>query len=505
MIYKVFFAPLLIIPGLFSGTVALAGDTPEEEDSKQITVLDQVVPVADDLDEGQRAIDDGTDVAGSVGPPTEADEEKNLTDRELLELEFSRFARLKENGMLDEAENSAKRAIEMSIRSSGPTSNETGKALSNLATVQYDRGEYELAQQNFQSAIDIFIDNQDQLSVRLLNPLKGLGAAQLEGGRPDLAAETFTRAAHISHVNEGPHNLEQIPILEALAETNLRMRNLDAAKDAQDMIYAINMRHLDGDPMAMVPPLMRRAAWQRRTGYVLDERATYRRIIRIIEDAKGKDDLSLIAPLSKLAESYFYIDTSESTSFQTSTIATGEVYFKRAVRIAEDSPDSSWQILASTQIALADYYNYRADQGRARRSYRDAWDLLSTDDERLEVRHEALERLLPLNGEPISPFVGDATREDVTSGDSDLRKGSIVVAYDVSSRGRVTKVEVIEAIPPEFEDMQKEVEREVRHRIFRPPFIDGEPVESQNQVLTHTYYYQQSELDKLHAAAATAD
>jgi hypothetical protein len=283
------------------------------------------------------------------------------------------------------------------------------------------------------------------------------------------------------------------------------MGEIEAAKSAQDTIYALNLRHLNDNTLAMIPPLMRRAAWQRRTGYVLDERATYRRIVRIIEDSKGKDDISLIAPLTKLAESYFHVDTTESSTFQSATIATGEVYFKRAVRIAEESPESNWQILAGTQVALGDYYNFRSDQGRARRTYRDAWDLRSADEERAAWRDEALGRLLPLNANPIATFVGDATRNDVVTNKPAIRSGSLIAAYDVNTRGRVTKVEFIESIPPEFIDMQDKVLRELRNRIFRPPFVDGEPVESPNQILTHTYYYEQDELDKLRSAAAPSE
>jgi tetratricopeptide (TPR) repeat protein len=492
---------------------ALQNDT-EGGESAAITVLDQVVPVAEDpaednnTDAAPRSVDPPADAINpeqAEGPPTADDETVFMSERELLGIEFNRFRQFKNDGMLDEAENSAKRAVEMSIGISGPTSNDTAKALSNLATVQHDKGEFALAEQNFQSAIEIFKDNEDQLSARLLNPLQGLGAAQLESGKPELAAQTFRQATHISHVNEGPHNLDQIPILEALAETNLRMGEIEAAKNAQDTIYALNLRHLNDNTLAMIPPLMRRAAWQRRTGYVLDERATYRRIVRIIEDSKGKDDISLITPLTKLAESYFHVDTTEPSTFQSATIATGEVYFKRAVRIAEESPESNWQILAGTQVALGDYYNFRSDQGRARRTYRDAWDLLSADEERAAWRDEALGRLLPLNANPIATFVGDATRNDVVTNKPAIRSGSLIAAYDVNTRGRVTKVEFIESIPPEFIDMQDKVLRELRNRIFRPPFVDGEPVESPNQILTHTYYYEQDELDKLRSAAAPSE
>lgn len=447
---------------------------------ERLDLLDQTVPVADDV----------------TGPP-EADDAPELTDREQMMAEFERFKSLEAAGVFDQAENVAKRVVEMSIQLNGPRSNDTARALNNLGLIQHRMRNYEAAQQNFQSAIDILTENEDKLSRMLINPLKGLGASQLEGGRPDLAADTYGQAVHISHVNEGPHNLEQIEILEALAETNLRLGQLQEARDNQDSIYALSLRHFSGSAMDMVPSLLRRAAWQRRTGYILDERATHRRIIRIIESEKGKDDVALIEPLTRLGQSYFYVDTSESTSYQSSSVASGEMYFKRAVRIAEEHPNSDWVTLADSKLALADYYNFRGDQGRARKTYADVWELLSADEERLGKRREELERLTALNADPISQYIAGATRNDLLTGSTDLREGRIVVGYDVSSRGRVSSLKIVEVDPEDFDDMRRYVVRELRTRIYRPRFEDGEAVDTPNQVFTHSFYYLQGELDKI--------
>lgn len=465
---------------------AEAGD---EDD--RITVLDQVVPVADDP-----ATDDQT----VSGPPEDLLDEAELTDRDLLLAEFERYKKLKAAGIFDEAENVAKRIIEILIRQSGPTSNDTAKALSNLAVVQHETKNFEAAQQNFQSAIEIISENEDKLNAMLINPLTGLGAAQLEGGRPDLASRTFSQAVHLSHVNEGPHNLDQVKILEALAETNLRLGSLEDAKNNQDMIYALNLRHYTDDAMQMVPSLMRRALWQRRTGYIFDERSTYRRVIRIVEKQNGKDDFTLIDPLTRLGQSYFYIDTSESTTYQATSVASGEMYFKRAVRIAENHQDSNWQTLAATKLALGDYYNFRGDQGRARKTYRDAWEIFSADEERIAARRAALESITALNEDPIPRYVDGATRDDSLLPDSGIREGRIIVSYDINARGRVSSLKVVEAEPVAFEEMRRFVIREMRTRIYRPRFVEAQPAVTPNQVFTHTFFYQQEELDKRRAA-----
>jgi len=502
MNFKQTVIPAVLTTTLVACQVLAQAVVKDDEADDRITVLDQVVPVADEVPgENGPASDDQE----GLGPPDNLSNDAELTDRQQLLVEFERYKELKAAGVYDEAENVAKRVVEMSIQQSGPTSNDTAKALSNLAIVQHGANNFEAAQQNFQAAIDIITDNEDNLSAMLINPLTGLGSAQLEGGRPDLASRTYGQAVHISHVNEGPHNLEQVQILEALAETNLRLGSVEDAKNNHDMIYALNLRHYTGNAMDMVPPLMRRAKWQRRTGYVLDERATYRRIIRIVETENGKDDFSLIEPLTRLGQSYFYVDTSDSGSFQSAGAASGEMYFKRAVRIAENHPDSSWQTLAGSKLALGDYYNFRGDQGRARKVYRNIWEMLSHGEVRIAARRVALENITLLNEDPIPSYVGNATRNDLLMSDAGLREGRVVVSYDINTRGRITSLKIVEAEPTDFEEMRRFVIREIRSRVFRPRFVDAQPTESPDQIFSHTFYYQQEELDARRAAEAASE
>ena len=474
---------LLPLPGLAQDTIDVTDTTPPGE---------QMVPVADE------ATDDTTSV-----PAEQVD--ATLSDEELLMIEFARYKELMGAGVLDEADSVAKRVIELAIRATGARSNDTAKALTNLAIVQHRNEQFDLAQQNFQSAVDIIEENEDRLNEQLINPLKGLGAAQLEGGRPDLATDTFSRAVHVTHVNEGPHNLDQVAILESLAESNLRMGSMDTAKQIQDTIYAINLRYYAGNALDLIPALMRRAAWQHRAGFIYDERTTYRRVIRIIEDTSGRNSLELVEPLTRLGQSFFYLDTSGAQTYQQTSLTTGEIYFKRAARIAQEHPDSDWQQVAGTTLALADYYMYQGSEQRARKVYEDAWNLLSADDERLDFRRQALEELVTLRERPISQYVEGTADDGDPLLDDTVRQGRIAVTYVISSRGRATNIKLLEANPDSFAGMLRKVQRELRSRIYRPQFDESGPIESPQQVLTHRFYYRQADLDAVQDATTTAE
>ena len=460
----------------FAISTVVAGQAQPVEDEGN--PLDQVVPVADEL---PGALESGAPVS----------DERTLEER--LAAEFDRYQQLVAEGALDEADVSAKRIVQMVIEIHGPESLEASKALNNLALVQYKNGQYGAAIQNFEAAVGIIETAEDRLNEMLVNPLKGLGAAQLGSGRPDLAQQTFNRATHITHVNEGPHNIEQVEILESLAQSAMLLGDTKGARNILNRIHVLNVRHFEGNDLALIPSLLRRASWQHAARYYMDERATYRRAIRILESKLGKDDPQLIFPLSKLGESYYYVDLTQTNMQQPGPVSSGEIYFKRAERIADETPGIDWRVLVETKLALADYYIYSDAQTRARKLYGEAWDLLSADEERLAARAEFLEWPVPLTEDPLPEYVGKKPRDETSQ--EGFLTGTIRVDYTVSTRGRVKNLRT-EAFPPEFTDMQRNVHREIRRRVFRPRMTDEGLQETTGLVFEHSFFYRQADLDK---------
>jgi tetratricopeptide (TPR) repeat protein len=468
--FKVFILAATAIATNSSAQVAPPGN---DDDASP---LDQVVPVAEE------------ETAAA------APQEDDRTLEQRLGAEFDRYRQLIDDEAMDEADASAKRIVEMVIRLYGPQSLEASKALNNLAIVQSRNEQYDAAIQNFQAAVGIIESVEDRLNEQLVNPLKGLGNAQLQKGRPDLAAATFDRAKHITHVNEGPHNIQQVEILEAFAQATLMAGDSKSARQVLDRIHALNVRHFAGDGLALVPSLMRRANWQHAARYYNDERATYRRIIRILESELGKEDPQLILPLSKLGESFYFIDMEQGEMQHHGLVASGETYFRRAARIAEATPDLHWSEFARVQLALADHYTYAQAYNRARSIYSDVWNLLSGDEERLEMRKKLLEQPVALTQDALPKYALNGGER--LADNEELLTGTVRVDYTVSERGRVRNIRT-EAIPPEFTEMQRMVHREIRRRVFRPQISDAKARASDNLVFEHQFFYRQSDLDEL--------
>jgi tetratricopeptide (TPR) repeat protein len=472
--------------------LASAQDAPEEAVAAEDGgLMDQVVPVA-----GEDAAED----VQLAGPPMQS----NLSPKEELLQRFENYKRLMNEGIYDEADTVAKSIVTLTIEITGPRSSETAKALTNLGIVQHRNKQFDAAQQNFASAIEIIEDIEDRLNGRLINPLKGLGAAQLEAGRPDMAKQTFKRAIHITHVNDGPHNMGQVDILESLAETNVRLGSVEEARAMHDMIYMLHQRRYEDDQLALIPSLMRRAEWQHRAGYIMDEQATYRRAIRIIEDNAGKKDIRLIDPLTKLGESYFYTDLHGDQGLHHNPV-TGEIYFKRALRIAEGHPESNWMIAAASKMSLGDYYMMQTMHTRANKLYGQVWEELSSDENKLALRSEIFEQAMPLNSRPLPEFAGDPSPNEIATMSDEYEQGSVTVSYTVTNRGRVIRLKPVEVYPAEFTDMEKTVHRELRSRMYRPRYEEADSVISEGQVLTHMFYYKQSDLDERRTEAIGSD
>jgi tetratricopeptide (TPR) repeat protein len=448
-------------------------------------------------DDGDR-LDDAFETSPSQSP------EARESPEERLQRYFMLYKEALENKAFAEADTLAKQVVELSIQVFGINSLDSARALTNLGIAQHQNEDYDAAILNYTAAIDIIERVEDRLNSNLVNPLKGLGAAQLASGKPDEAIGSFQRAVHVSHVNEGPHNLEQIDTLESLAETYLSVGEFDEVKDIQVHIFSLQARDVELDSLEAIPALERQARWQHRLQLYEQERYTWRKIIDIVEDRRGKEDLSLIPPLTDLGKSYLFIGQANMSFHQPTSISSGEIYLKRALRIAEGNPDATWKTREGAMLALGDFYILSGKPSRARKIYSDTWELLSSDDERLKNRRDHLETLVVLQNVNPPKYVGiDGEVRSNLPGDN-YRSGKIVYDYSVSARGLTTDIDMVDAEPDGFEEMERAVLNNLRAMIHRPRLVDGDAVQTDDLTFTHKFFYRQSDLQDVQQDADLA-
>ena len=119
----------------------------------------------------------------------------------------------------------------------------------------------------------------------------------------------------------------------------------------------------------------------------------------------------------------------------------------------------------------------------------------------MNMRRELLERPVPIREEALPRYTSAGAGGEPAGG---FLTGTIQVDYTVSARGRVKNIRT-EAKPIEFTDMQRMVHREIRSRLFRPVIVEGVPVESDIQVFTHEFFYEESELEAIRSKKAALE
>lgn len=426
-----------------------------------------------------------------VEPP-----EQSELDAEELKRLYVLYREAMNNGELTEADTLAKRVVELSIRLNGLDSHDSARAITNLGIAQHMNKDYESAMLNFSSSIGIIERVDDRLSAALINPLQGLAASQAAAGRPDLARQTYQRAVHVSHVNEGPHNPDQVETLESLAELNISMGDVDVASDIQENIYSIQARNIDPMSLDILPALENKASWEHRLQRYQSERLTWRQVINVIEHHKGKDSLELIRPLTNLGKSYLFVSPAEYDYQTDVSSSSGETYLRRANRIADNNPDATWKIVEDTLLSLGDYFILSGRPNRASKVYEEAWELLSEENnpERLQYRWAHLEQVNVLQKVYPPKYYNSERTDNGQEPPDNFETGSMTFSFAVAPNGRVTNIENLEVEPAELEEFSDVVGRSLRRLMYRPRSADGDLVPTQDIIYTHEFFYRPSDL-----------
>ena len=131
--------------------------------------------------------------------------------------------------------------------------------------------------------------------------------------------------------------------------------------------------------------------------------------------------------------------------------------------------------------------------------YAEVRELLSADDDRLEMRKELLEQPQAIWEKPL-PISTEGARSP-NARKSDILSGTVTVTYTVSPRGKA-RIEEIKTEPQEFLNMQRTVQREIGRRIYRPQYEDEGAIRSTPQTLQHEFKYMRRELESLREESA---
>ena len=375
-----------------------------------------------------------------------------------------------------------------------PGSPEHLTALLNLASTQYQLGNYASAVDTFGAAATLATEQFGDNSPRTISPLRGLGMALLAQQRAAEAAPILARAVALSRRTQGLSNDEQAAIAIPLVAAYQQLGMYTEAEREQQYAYRGAEVHFGTNDLRLLPALDRLGRWYEESSRPAQARLLHRRAFTLATEPKKSSVPGAVRALIGVARTYFveYRDGPEvqesmdagTASFRFSTTNAampqpGNMYYldpqaERALQLAIEIADRA-QHAGLQEEAVTSYGEYLLLDGKAAaaekqfaraallRTARVAAGLVSA----LEPDPLATPKPL-LVRKPIF-----ARRND-TAPNEDIDLHTTVVNVTVTPQGTVIQPKIVSS------DISTTHQRQwtsaLERSVYRPRYVDGKAV-----------------------------
>ncbi len=356
----------------------------------------------------------------------------------------------------------------------------------------------------------------------LIETLSGLGNLQQELRNHEAALASFDRAMHISRINNGLHNQNQIPLVNEIIESNLAVGNWEQADLYYDYLFYIQQKTFGVTDPRIIPILEDLGNWNMRAfsigyGDVLGLRLStaqlaFNAAARLIGSHYGRVDERFIPFNMNLAKSAFQVAMhpalinemdrpdilgeqdnlrrllNESGSALPMGFRKGELALEQVIAFYEEQENVDVQSLAEAKTNLADWYLIFQRRRDAEDLYLEIWNMLGEQENGEELQAKFF-------GTPIQiPTYDETPRRINLRGSERPDRGQLVADYgdfsfEVSRWGEVRRVELVGEETAENAGQLRRVAREMRRIYFRPTLVDGVPVLTEDNRVRVRFWY----------------
>lgn len=368
---------------------------------------------------------------------------------------------------------------------------------------------------NYRAQIKALEIEQGPYATGLAEALAGLGHNYRAMGDFDGAIRSFKRAVHLNRINRGPYTRNQMPLLDSLRESLFAAEKMQELDGLQEYIYRVHRKVLEpGDPQLQAAT-RDYVAWQR-SAYLQELGGGEERLQTLdklfddtLDKLKQQDapPANLMEPLNEsLKLAYLLGDSSErqlevfSAQFNQSplvphpvmvTSAAGEspqeqlrqINYRKGLRLARELTETAGQDpqrRARALVAKGDWYRWHNKRHSARRSYREAYELLGGVADAEALRNE-------LFAAPTELPANLTYRPDIQLEEREPR-GRARVRYTVTRSGRLENLEILEITPEEDRGARIVLSRLLRSMVFRPRLENGEAVETEGVERAYVFF-----------------
>ncbi len=427
----------------------------------------------------------GDGAAGAEAPADWLTEQRRMNQRFVELFRDQRYA---------EGEELAESILRRVEKQYGYDALELSGPLINLAVVQRLQGEYRDALLHYERNIAIVERKSGYDSPKLIKPLHGMARIFLRMGNPEAATEPLARALRVTHANTGIYSLEQGKTRDLLSELALAEQDLEQANLHQLVQVRAHERRYGPNDVRIVPALYKLGEWYERTRQTALQRESYAAADRIIQAANGENSPDRVEALRGQATSFL----------KESRRAKAEEFFLRALGILRTHPVQDILAQARLLIDIGDTHTIFNRLPKARENYQEAWELLSANDDGLDLRAELLQHpVIPLRNARLPTRV-PRQASGSSRYETQPRVGSVVLQITLEPDGSVSDARVTESDPKGMIDDL--VATLIKNARFRPQMRDGEPVRSEGVLYRHRFrWYKKIESKAPSDAEAPSD
>lgn len=348
----------------------------------------------------------------------------------------------------------------------------------------------------------------------LAETTRALGQALQQLDQHEEALLAFGRSRQILRIHAGPYNLDQLPVIDAMIESNLALGRLQDADNLHATRFHLQLRALGENNPAAVTAYLDWADWN--VQRYLDTRNPddpalqarlistrldtahrhYASALALLQADPGASLEALVGAERRIAGLSYIVnselqtdshaeltrlgDTSRNRSRQTPNTALfreGTTALKRAISYSIEAPQP--ELAVARMLELGDWYLLMDDRNAAVDTYEQALGLLETFTLSADAGARLLGSGLPLRDPASAVFeLPPEVQHDFD--------GFIDVEFKVNRFGKAGNPEIL-ASSSAGRDIEKALLQRIRRSTFRPAFADGTTV-ARSKVQLRYYY-----------------
>ncbi|MGH8250871.1 MAG: tetratricopeptide repeat protein [Steroidobacteraceae bacterium] len=420
---------------------------------------------------------------------------------------YEEFRGFYETARFDEALPFAKRVVELS-ENDPERDYELPIAYNNLGATQYQLADYAAAAESYQKSLELLETSQGISSRRLIVPLAGLGAVYAAQDQHALAAELLDRALAVSRRADGLFNLNQLPMIEQLADSRYAIDDFSGVE--HERLYALKIaeQNYGYNDERTLPPVLDLASFYETLREFIAARMMYLRARDISVKESGGFSPLAVKSLLGIARTHRMQYTMDPETLDSQLPArdeiTGDVVGKvwresrlpppaadrtglraaqQALEMLRQVSDPPPKLLSDTLIELGDWYQSTSRPTLSLPYYAEASGIFAVVDEGAGLGNPLVTPRMVFYRPPVSAARGLNT----LTGQYIIRK--TVFSFVVSESGEPQDITVVSSNMSEAQLSQSR--RALSRAIYSPRFVGGKAVATEAVNFTSDWYEEQ--------------